>query len=251
MREWMHALRLELERLVVVSPHFDDAVLGCGLLLAAHPGATVITVLGGFPAAYPDTVTPWDAQGGFRDGDDVVAARREEDRAAMALLGCTPVWLGFSDHQYLARADRYRPEEVAGPLEAAILEADPTAVLIPFGLANPDHVLTHAAGRLVQARHPGLVWLCYEDHGYKHIPGQLAWRISSLFRKGLWPTPAVIDVDHHQERKREALACYATQLPPLEHDWGISAALDAPAPEQYWRLAPPPPGWERVTAPDG
>jgi LmbE family N-acetylglucosaminyl deacetylase len=249
MREWARPLDDELERLVVISPHFDDAVLGCGLLLAVRPGATVITVLGGFPPAYPERVTEWDGFGGFGDGDDVVAARRDEDRAAMATLGCHHGWLPFSDHQYVG-VGAYQAEEIAGPLEAAVLDADPSAVFMPFGLANPDHVLTHRAAALVQQRHPDLAWFCYEDYGYKHIPGMLAWRVSSLFRRGLWPTPAVIPVDHAEANKRAALDCYSTQIPALEHDWAIGAILDAPAPEQYWRLAPPPAGWEGIAARD-
>ena len=47
-------------------------------------------------------------------------------------------------------------------------------------------------------------------------------------------------------KKRAALECYATQIPALEHDWAIGAILDSPAPEQYWRLAPPPAGWEGI-----
>ena len=92
-----------LERIVVVSPHFDDAALGAAHLIAGHPGTTVITVLGGRPPAYPAEPTSWDACGGFRAGDDVVAMRREEDREAMAFLGAVPVWLEFPDHQYLAK----------------------------------------------------------------------------------------------------------------------------------------------------
>jgi LmbE family N-acetylglucosaminyl deacetylase len=234
-------------RPVVVSPHFDDAVLGAGQLLAAHPGATVITVLAGRPPnGYPPHVTQWDAWGGFGDGDDVVSARRREDEAALAVLRAGHAWLDFSDHQYVPRAERYRPEQVAGPLEAAIAGLEPTAVLVPFGLANPDHALTHDAARIVIARRPDLAWFCYEDHGYKHIPGMLAWRVSQLFRAGLWPTPAVIAVDPGLEAKRKALACYASQLPALAADWGFDADLAVPAPEQFWRLAPPPPGWERL-----
>ena len=35
----------DLDKIVIVSPHLDDAVLGCSHLMARHPGATVITVL--------------------------------------------------------------------------------------------------------------------------------------------------------------------------------------------------------------
>jgi hypothetical protein len=43
--------------------------------------------------------------------------------------------------------------------------------------------------------------------------------------------------------ERAAVDCYPAQLLALEDDWCINAKLDAPAPEQLWRLAPPPHGW--------
>ena len=67
-------------------------------------------------------------------------------------------------------------------------------VLMPFGLANPDHDVTHQAALAVRERIPDPAWLCYEDSGYKHIPGMLAWRVAQLFRRGLWPTPVAIPV---------------------------------------------------------
>jgi len=54
-----------LSRIVVVSPHFDDAAMGAGHLLTSYDDTTVITVLGGRPPAYPDEPTEWDALGGF------------------------------------------------------------------------------------------------------------------------------------------------------------------------------------------
>jgi LmbE family N-acetylglucosaminyl deacetylase len=232
MREWNQALDGELERVVVLSPHFDDAVMGCGLLLTTHPGATVVTVLGGPPPAYPDEPGEWDALGGFRAGDDVVARRREEDRAALAELGATPVWLDYSEYTYLL-------------VEQAIVHADPTAVLFPFGLGNPDHVTTHDAARIVYERNADRwTWLCYEDAGYKHIPGMLAWRISQLFRARIWPTPAIVRVSPDDTKKRSAMDRYVSQLPPLNRDHGLQVRLEAHTPEQYWRLAPPPVGWE-------
>ena len=94
---WGHVSAGELSRVVVLSPHFDDAAMGAGLLLLRAEAPTVVTVFGGRPPAYPDPPSDWDALGGFTAGDDVVAPRREEDRAAMAVLGATPVWLEFAD----------------------------------------------------------------------------------------------------------------------------------------------------------
>jgi LmbE family N-acetylglucosaminyl deacetylase len=246
---WGRVTAEEMRSIVVLSPHFDDAVMGAGQMLLHHAGqsaTTVITVLGGRPPAYPDPPSPWDALGGFQSGDDVVAIRREEDRAAMAVMGATPVWLEFPDHQYLAPEDRPTPEQVAPVLEQAILAAEPTAVFAPMGIANPDHVMTHEAARIVLGRHPELSWFCYEDQGYKHLPGMLAWRVSKLFRSGLWPTPEPVPVTLDVETKHKALWCYTSQIPPLEQDHGLTRRLEAHVPEQFWRLAPPPRGWERM-----
>jgi len=235
-----------LDRVVVCSPHFDDAALGAAHLLSAHPGSTVVTVFGGRPARYPDPPTEWDALGGFRAGDDVVALRRQEDRAAMDVLGAAPVWLDFVDHQYLAPDERAEPHEIAVALDAVLEEVRPTAVFLPMGLANPDHVATHDAGVLLAGRRDDLTWFCYEDSGYKHIPGMLAWRIAKLFRSDLWPTPMVVPVMLDNDRKRAAIECYRSQLPPLNRDHALGARIGGSVPEQFWLLAPPPPGWERM-----
>ena len=86
---------------------------------------------------------------------------------------------------------------------------------------------------------------------HKHIPGLLAWRVARLFVAGIWPTPAAVPVDPDPARKQAAVDCYPSQLLPLEAEWRIGAKLAAPAPEQHWRLAPPPPGWERLADPAG
>ena len=68
-----------LQRIVVVSPHFDDAALGGAHLLSSYPGTTVITVCGGPPESYPDEPTDWDTLGGF------VAKFRPDVRASIDL----------------------------------------------------------------------------------------------------------------------------------------------------------------------
>jgi LmbE family N-acetylglucosaminyl deacetylase len=240
----------ELERIVVISPHLDDAVLGSAHLLATYPGSRVITVFAGRPSSYPADPTPWDASGGFSANDDVAALRRLEDEAALTLLGARPLWLDFADHQYLSPDDRSGAAEVALVLRDKILDLSPSSVFLPMGLANPDHVVTHDAGLLVRSGFlesgHGCSWFCYEESGYKHIPGLLAWRVSRLFRNGLWPTPAVVPVNPDMRKKRQAIACYASQLPPLRREHALDERLNANVPEQYWRLAPPPDGWEAL-----
>jgi len=234
-------------RIVVVSPHFDDAAMGAGHLIASYHNTTVVTVLGGRPPAYPAEPTEWDALGGFVAGDDVVGVRREEDVKAMAVLESGYEWLDFPDHQYLEPADRPTPADVAPVLAETIAGLDPTAVFFPMGLANPDHDMVHAACLLVRAGQPDREWFCYEDHGYKHLPGLLAWRVAKLLRSHPWPTPAIVPHVPDEERKRRAIWCYTSQIPPLERDHALTARVAGRVPEQFWRLAPPPRGWEALS----
>jgi LmbE family N-acetylglucosaminyl deacetylase len=248
MRDWGLVTPAELERIVIVSPHLDDAVLGCSHLMSAHPGVTVVTVFAGRPDEYPSPMERWDALCGFVEGDEVHGARRAEDAAALAVLDAHPVWLDFVEHSYLPRSDWVGAQDIVDTLVTTIEELDPSAVFAPFGLANPDHDCTHDAALAARDRlGDGIAWFCYEDMGYKHIPGLLAWRIARLFRRKLWPTPAAVPVDPDLARKRTAVACYPSQLMALEAEWRVADKLAAPAPEQHWRLASPPPGWERLS----
>ncbi len=250
---WGVVERAVLDNIVVVSPHFDDAALGVAHVLGTYRGSTVVTVMAGWPPAYPEEATDWDACGGFVAGDDVVAARRQEDVAALEVLSASHIWLDVADHQYLSKEQRQTPEEVAPAIKKAIEQAEPTAVFFPMGIANPDHMVTHdacliARSELLAAEGPAKpAWFCYEDHGYKHIPGLLAWRVTKLFNSGLWPTPAIVPVEADMALKRRAIACYKSQIPPLERDHALSERLDGNVPEQYWRIAPPPEGWELLT----
>jgi LmbE family N-acetylglucosaminyl deacetylase len=131
-------------------------------------------------------------------------------------------------------------------LAEAIDTVRPTAVVLPLGLANPDHVATHDAGILVAATRPDITWFAYEDAGYKHIPGMLAWRVSKLFQSPLWPTPMIVPTVQDHARKRAAIERYRSQLGPLRRDHALDARIDGVVPEQFWMLAPPPPGWERM-----
>ena len=198
-----------------------------------------------------DLPRPADALGpdrGLRPGRRRSGRAREEDRAALAVLGATPVWLDFVEHQYLDRPDWVGADQTVDTLEAAIRAADPTAVFMPFGLANPDHTATHDAARLVRDRIPELPWLCYEDMGYKHIPGLLAWRVAQLFRAEVWPTPVAPPVAADGDAPSRGLRALRVAGP--RPGGGLAARAPSsppPPPSSSGASRRPRPGWERLS----
>ncbi len=216
---------------LVVSPHLDDAVLGCGAWIAAHPGALVLTLFAGAPPA-PGARTEWDAACGFQSAAQAIAARRAEDRAALALLGAQPEWLDWCDDQYGVPAP---PEAITADLRRALARHDPDAVLVPLGLFHRDHVGAHEAALPLVAEQRGRAWYAYEDALYRAIPGLVQRRLGWLERRRVTATPG--GAAAATGAKRRALACYASQLRGLATP-GRPGHADAFATERLWRLSP-------------
>lgn len=224
----------QLEPVLVISPHLDDGVFGCGELLAMLPGTTVATLFAGTP---PDAGvhTEWDEACGFDTAGEALDARRSEDRDALALLGANPVHLPFLDGQY---APSPRADTLAAALDELIEARRPHTVLMPLGLFHTDHHLVHAACLLVMRRHLELQWLAYEDALYRRIDGTLQSRLAALLAAGVAASPCFFDgVDavtqaRRSKRKAMAVATYASQL----QAFGPDGLADTDAPERYWHL---------------
>jgi LmbE family N-acetylglucosaminyl deacetylase len=219
--------------IAVVSPHLDDGVSGCGARIAGQPGSVVITVFAGKPPRGAP-LTSWDAACGFTAGDDVVAARRGEDRDALSVLGATPLWLDFLDAQY---GPPPAEDALRDALDVAVSAAGPAPVFLPLGLFHSDHVLVSSAGlSLVRAR-PDHLYYAYEDAMYRRLDGLTEAALARVLACGIKATPAAFAAPPAcVERKRRAVQCYRSQLR------GLSAAgrlghLDAFAPERHWRLS--------------
>jgi LmbE family N-acetylglucosaminyl deacetylase len=128
----------ESNRIVVVSPHLDDAVLSLGSTVAhaVQAGAKVeiLTVFSDSPASQAEA-GPWDSQCGFATEGEAAAARREEDRRACAVLGAEPRWLDFGDECYERRGS---DDDIYSAVTSVVEGAD--AVFIPgFPLVHADH----------------------------------------------------------------------------------------------------------------
>ena len=200
-------------RVVVVSPHLDDAALSLGGLIAAAARrgrhATVLTVLAGdlgsrLPAG------GWDRRAGFETEGDAARGRREEDRRACEILGAEPVWLPFPDSQYP------RPRQAADVLEAvrsAVADAD--AVLLPgYPLSHRDHAWVTEV--LLRGRLAARVGL-YAEQPYAFRLGSGSTQPANGVELPVHPAswvraqPSLSD----RVRKVRAVRSYRTQLPML------------------------------------
>jgi LmbE family N-acetylglucosaminyl deacetylase/GT2 family glycosyltransferase len=175
------------ETLLVLAPHPDDEVFGCGGLaaLVAASGGRVVPVL----------LTDGGA-GNFSGRDDAagyVATRRAESERAAAILGTEPPRsLGFPDRSLSARG-----EELVAALATLFAEVRPDAVLAPSPAeTHPDHRAAARAAHLAFLR----AW-----------PGAPARLVFYEVSAPLAPN-RLYDVGPVAGKKRAAVAAFASQL---------------------------------------
>jgi LmbE family N-acetylglucosaminyl deacetylase len=225
---------------VVLSPHFDDAVLSCGRLLARHPGATVVTALGGSPGIW-DVFRDWDnspEQCGFQLGTDVIAVRREEDNQSLARLDCDQRVIEALDSQYGREGDR--PGIIKSALEEILAELRPRTFLLPLGLGHPDHNEVQGLALLAaRADDSGCRWFAYEDlpYGPSDTDGSSHTAAFERFRlSGATLTRIELEVDDTMGRKLAAVNCYASQIRALDGPTSTRALFPDLENEAYWEV---------------
>lgn len=178
---------------LVLAPHPDDEVFGCGGTLARHAAAgipvhVVVATDGGFCAEAADRST-------------LVATREAESRAAAAVLGVpAPEFWRIPD-----RTLRYG-EALVDRVVAAIRARDADLVFAPSPCeAHPDHsALAMAAIEAVRRIGAGLHLALYEI-GVPLHPNTL------------------VDISDLLEKKRAAMRCFVSQLAHQRYDEQIEA----------------------------
>lgn len=217
-------------RALVVSPHFDDAVLSLGQWLTLHPGTIVATVCSHMPHTDNPLVTDYDTKCGFRDARDAVLSRRVEDHAALAILHADRIELGFTDGAYQPTRSTNFVEQVESTIRKAAHRAGPfDLVLGPVGLIHPDHRVTAAAmvryAKLSSANVGFYEELPYRVLSPEAVPGALKLIEGEL-------GPLTLAGPHHASfrRKRAAIRAYRSQL------WALNRRC-CYVPERIWRIS--------------
>lgn len=235
---------------LLLSPHWDDAVLDCWSVLTSDAALVVANLFAGSPP--PRRVADWDAITGARDSAERTAERLAEDARALALAGRTPLTLALLDAQY---RDRTPPTlaQLDGLLTRELTSASRIYAPAAIG-AHPDHRLARLYGR--QALGAGIPVSLYAElpycvlHGWPHwVDGRprdphrdvdVFWSqfLGDVPELGALRDATVLRLtDEEAAAKLAAMRCYETQLPAL--GYGGRGLLESPEIHRYevsWEL---------------
>jgi LmbE family N-acetylglucosaminyl deacetylase len=235
---------------VILSPHFDDAVLSCWSVLT---GSRDVEVLNVFTCAPPQGTGPHEGELLTGAGDAVARRRKRasEDRAALALAGARSHDLDLLEFpHWAATAPRWRKrrreeERLRQALEACARHVDGQAhVYAPAALGgHPDHELVRELGcRLLRN---GARVSFYADQPYCYAYGWPHWVTGEapdpyLDLDAEWARYLdtasvrfadfrvdVVRLDRAHEQKLRAMRLYRTQFSVLEG--GANQRLSNPA----------------------
>jgi len=205
---------------VVLAPHPDDEVLGCG-------GTVIRKRAAGAPVAIAWLTDGRKSHAHLMDADELAALRRDEALCAANQLDVPEADAVFLDFEN----GRLEEEQAAADAAVAALvsERRPRQVLLPCPWdVWPDHLATTAAGRALRAAGFDGQLLGYPIWFWDRWPWTVAaegatrsrtalrtlaghWRLWREFR-------LTVDVADVLERKREALRCHRSQMERLMDD---------------------------------
>lgn len=237
---------------VILSPHFDDAVLSCWHVLANAGEVLVVNIFAGEPPA--GTLGWWDRLTGATDSAEAVRMRVEEDRQALALAGCTAVNLPFLDSQY--RQPAQSPGELVEALHGVVAAGALVYAPASLGDRHRDHTAVLTAALALHAE--GAEVALYADLPHATIFGWPRWVLDGGSSSGadpageLWasqletagiPVERTVAAAHRlsaEDRagKLEAVLTYGSQIAPLQR--AVGSSLEAPellGLEVDWRLS--------------
>lgn len=195
----------QIKRAVIIAPHPDDEILGCGGTIARMnaAGAEVHVVLmtRGRPPKF---------------SDDLIAQVMEEARAAHALIGVKQL---HCLDMPAAELDTLPLADVNQRLGAVLDALQPDTLFVPFvGDIHLDHQVAFISalvwGRPRSASAPSRIF-AYETLSETnwYAPGITPAFVPNMF----------VDITGYIDRKIEAFQCFASQVKPFPDERSIEA----------------------------
>jgi LmbE family N-acetylglucosaminyl deacetylase len=236
---WMTASELLPGTVLLLAPHMDDCVLGCGGTVAALDDPTRVHVAYATDGSLSPEALPFTRD--RRDVAALVAQRARESVDALARLGVPEEqvhFLGFPDGRL-----SHHDEELRTVLRDLGDRVAPEHVLAPFRFdRHPDHLALSRATTAVFGEHPGRVLEYFVYHRSRLLP---RGDIRAHLRPGLL---LGVRIGGQSTRKAEALQAFRTQTTrfyPWQSRPNLTPALIqdlAAAPETFLPHDPALPG---------
>ncbi|HEX9163835.1 MAG TPA: PIG-L family deacetylase [Thermoanaerobaculia bacterium] len=181
------AARLLGERLLILAPHPDDEVIGCGGLLAQHlrdrRSVRVIVATDGA-----------EAEPAIEDRDAYRERREQESRRALEILGNAEI-------EFLRFADRALDDEVAEAIHRHLTEFKPDLICVPSPIEiHPDHLALSAAFCNLVQRDESL----FADLAIARVA---FYEVSQPLRPN-----TLVDITDVAEQKYRAIAAHESQM---------------------------------------
>jgi hypothetical protein len=215
---------------VILSPHFDDAVLSCWHVLAGAGEVLVVNVFAGEPPA--GALGWWDRLAGATDSAAAVRMRIEEDRQALALAGRAAFNLPFLDSQY--RQPDQAPAEIVEALRGVVVAGARIYAPASLGDHHRDHTAVRAAALALHAEGADVAlyadlphatvdgwprWVLHGESSTDADPANKRWT-TQIETTGL-PVQRMVAAAHRlpaedHAGKLDAVLTYGSQIAPLE-----------------------------------
>lgn len=211
--------------ILIIAPHFDDAVLPLGGLLAKEKGQKVIA---SFFTRAPQvaTSTSWDKAAGFADSSTVYDIRVKENQAAMDVYkGITIRNFDYIDSQYGRSEDELAIQtEISKDIQTLLVSIGTKNIKV-YGPAyftdtinHADHALVHKAFIDVARSfpHDNLEFFVYEDYPYiERFNREVVWSLEKNLEDETQLVVEKVEIPLTRtqvDQKIEALKKYNTQI---------------------------------------
>ncbi|WP_438311962.1 PIG-L deacetylase family protein [Sporosarcina sp. FA9] len=188
-----------MERILIIAPHADDEVLGCGGLIekaCRYNNQVKVVVMTVGDIKHPhntETVT----------GE----TRKKELKDAMEFLGCTDFDIVYNDKDSIL--DTIPRFEIITRLDAIITKYLPTMIFIPLPSYHQDHIILFESCFAALRPKPNQLIKLIAMYEYPLI----SWQYQKFWNTG----ELYVDISDTVQKKIQAFQMHKSQMRPPSH----------------------------------